>query len=72
MNVNYLFIIISFIIGFFLIDYLRSFDLHEKEPRLKMIVVSLWGGIWSIGISLESTEFSFTPSPFFVNFHAKF
>lgn len=52
MNINYLFVILSFIIGFFLIDYLRSFDLHEKEPRLKMIVVTLWGGIWSIGISL--------------------
>ena len=52
MNINYLLVIISFVIGIFLINYLRSFDLHEKEPMIKMLVVTLWGGIWSIGISL--------------------
>lgn len=52
MNINYLFVIISPILGYFLINYLRSFDLHEKEPIFKMLVVALWGGIWSVGISL--------------------
>ena len=52
MNVNYLFILISFVLGFFLIDYIRSFDLYEKEPMIKMFAVTLWGGVWSVGISL--------------------
>lgn len=52
MKINYLFVIISLILGYLLINYLRSFDLHEKEPIFKMLVVALWGGIWSVGISL--------------------
>jgi RsiW-degrading membrane proteinase PrsW (M82 family) len=52
MQINYLFVLISFLLGIAIINYLRSFDLHEKEPFLKMLLVTLWGGIWSIAISI--------------------
>jgi RsiW-degrading membrane proteinase PrsW (M82 family) len=52
MTVNYFLIISSFIVGIFAVKYLSTFDIHEKEPVFKMALVTLWGGIFSIGISL--------------------
>lgn len=52
MSTDYLLILISLVIGFFIIDYLRSFDLHEKESITKMVIVTIWGGIWSVVISI--------------------
>jgi len=51
MSANYPFILLSFIIGLFAVNYLRTYDIHEKEPVLKMTLVTLWGGIFSIGLS---------------------
>ncbi len=52
MSINYLFVAISFIIGLVAVGSFRRFDLHEREPLLKMAVVTLWGGFWSIAISI--------------------
>jgi RsiW-degrading membrane proteinase PrsW (M82 family) len=51
MSANYPFILLSFIIGIFAVNYLRTYDIHEKEPVFKMVLVTLWGGIFSIGLS---------------------
>lgn len=51
MSANYPFILLSFIIGIFAVNYLRTYDIHEKEPVFKMVLVTLWGGIVSIGLS---------------------
>ena len=45
-------IALSFLFGILSIRHLRTFDVHEKEPFLKMVVVTLWGGLVSIFISL--------------------
>ncbi len=45
-------VLISFLIGMFCIIYIRSFDLHEKEPFLSMVAVTCWGGVWSVILSL--------------------
>lgn len=50
MMINLVFIAISFVLGFFVTAYIRSFDIYEKEPLSKMILVVIWGGIWSIVI----------------------
>jgi len=52
MSINYLFVVLSFIFGLIAVGSLRRFDLHEKEPFLKMAVVTVWGGFWSVVISL--------------------
>ena len=51
MGVKILFIIISFIIGGIVVAYIRSYDIHEKEPFYKMVIVMLWGGVWSVIVS---------------------
>lgn len=48
MNINLVFVIISFVLGFFITAYIRSFDIYEKEPLPKMFLVVIWGGVWSI------------------------
>jgi RsiW-degrading membrane proteinase PrsW (M82 family) len=52
MSLNLLLVLLSFVMGIAITDYLRSFDLHEKEPLPKMFLVVLWGGVWSAGISV--------------------
>ncbi|MCU0561865.1 MAG: PrsW family intramembrane metalloprotease [Desulfobacterales bacterium] len=52
MSLNLLLVLLSFVIGIALTDYIRSFDLHEKEPLPQMFLVVLWGGAWSVGISV--------------------
>lgn len=49
---NLLMVFLSFVIGIFLTNYIRSYDVHEKEPLFKMFLVVLWGGIWSIALSI--------------------
>ena len=44
MSANYPFILLSFIIGIIAVNYLRTYDIHEKEPVFKMVLVTLWGG----------------------------
>lgn len=45
-------IALSFIFGLLTIRYLRKYDVHEKEPFGKMLVVTAWGGLVSIVLSL--------------------
>ena len=45
-------IALSFLIGLFCIRYIQSFDKHEKEPFGKMLMVTCWGGAWSILITM--------------------
>jgi RsiW-degrading membrane proteinase PrsW (M82 family) len=52
MTPNLLMVFMSFVIGIFLTNHIRSYDVHEKEPLLKMIMVVLWGGVWSVGIAV--------------------
>lgn len=52
MPLNLLLVFLSFVIGIAITDYLRSFDLYEKEPLPRMFLVVLWGGAWSIIISV--------------------
>ncbi len=52
MPINYIFILASFVFGFILVAYLRTYDIHEKEPYYKMLLVTAWGGIWSVALSL--------------------
>ena len=42
---------LSFLIGLLCIRYIQSFDRHEKEPFSKMLMVTCWGGAWSIIIT---------------------
>jgi hypothetical protein len=42
----------SFIIGLYCIKLLRAYDIHEKEPFSKMLMVVVVGGISSVVISL--------------------
>jgi RsiW-degrading membrane proteinase PrsW (M82 family) len=44
-------IALSFLIGLLCIRYIQSFDKHEKEPFRKMLLVTCWGGAWSIVIT---------------------
>jgi RsiW-degrading membrane proteinase PrsW (M82 family) len=52
MPLNLLLVILSFVIGISITDYIRSYDIHEKEPLHKMFLVVLWGGAWSVGITI--------------------
>jgi RsiW-degrading membrane proteinase PrsW (M82 family) len=45
-------ILISFVFGLVFIRYIRSYDVHEKEPVWKMLLAMVWGGVWSVGISI--------------------
>ncbi|OEU61177.1 MAG: hypothetical protein BA870_02810 [Desulfuromonadales bacterium C00003094] len=49
---EYFLIILSFAIGIYYINFLRAYDTHEKEPINKMVLVTLFGGACSVGISL--------------------
>jgi hypothetical protein len=37
-------ILISFVFGLMFIRYIRSYDVHEKEPVWKMLLATVWGG----------------------------
>lgn len=51
-------IIGSFLIGIFILNYLRNnFDIHEKEPLGKMVLVTLLGGSAAIVLSLVTYAF---------------
>jgi RsiW-degrading membrane proteinase PrsW (M82 family) len=52
MYVKLLMVFLSFVIGIFLTNHIRSYDIHEKEPLSKMFLVVLWGGACSIIISV--------------------
>lgn len=52
MLANYPLILLSFFIGILAINYLRAYDIHEKEPLLKMVLVTAWGGLFSIVLSI--------------------
>ncbi len=45
-------IFISFLAGLLIVYWLRTLDIHEKEPFHKLCLVTLFGGISSIFISL--------------------
>ncbi len=45
-------ILISVLFGMLCIRKIRTYDIHEKEPFWKMLLAMVWGGVWSIGISL--------------------
>lgn len=49
---EYILIALSFAIGVYCVNLLRNYDVHEKEPISKMVLVTLFGGACSIGISL--------------------
>jgi len=50
--IKFTFIAISFFVGWFIINHLRSYDVHEKEPFHKMALVTAIGGVVSIGLAL--------------------
>jgi len=45
-------ILVSFAFGVLSIRHLRTFDVHEQEPVVKMVAVALWGGLVSVATSL--------------------
>ena len=45
-------ILVSFAFGVLSIRHLRTFDVHEQEPVVKMAAVALWGGLVSVATSL--------------------
>jgi len=45
-------VVASFFAGIACINYIRSFDLYEKEPFTTMLAVTCWGGAWSVGLSV--------------------
>ncbi len=53
LNMNQLFslIILTYIIGFGYLLFIRSYDIYDKEPISKLILFSFFGGIISIGIA---------------------
>ena len=52
MLANYPLILLSFFIGILAVNYLRAYDIHEKEPLFKMVLATIWGGIFSIVLSI--------------------
>jgi len=48
---THLYILISFFIGVLCVIYIRSKDRFEKEPFGHLLVITVWGGIWSYAIS---------------------
>lgn len=50
MQMHLILIIVSFLLGLLVLNHIRSFDIHEKEPLMKMVLVMVWGGFVSIGI----------------------
>lgn len=50
-------ILIASIIGVFYLLKIRSYDIYEKEPFLKLLLVSIIGGIFSVICSLVIYEF---------------
>jgi len=49
---QHLLILASFAAGVAWILYIRRFDMHEPEPFARMLVVTVWGGAWSIVMAL--------------------
>lgn len=45
-------ILLSFLFGLLCIRHLRKYDVHEQEPFVKMLAVTVWGGIVSVALSL--------------------
>ncbi len=45
-------IMLSFVFGLLSIRHVRTFDVHEQEPFGKMLTVTVWGGVVSVGLSL--------------------
>ena len=54
---NELLILASFVAGIFIVYWLRTFDVHEKEPFSKMALVTIIGGVISIVFSLILYEY---------------
>jgi RsiW-degrading membrane proteinase PrsW (M82 family) len=54
---DFLIILLASLIGFAYLLKVRSFDIYEKEPIFKLILVSLFGGVLSVIISLTLYEF---------------
>ena len=52
MLANYPLILLSFLIGILAVNYLRTYDIHEREPLFKMVLVTVWGGVFSIVLSI--------------------
>ena len=52
MLANYPLILLSFLIGILAVNYLRTYDIHEREPLFKMALVTVWGGVFSIVLSI--------------------
>ncbi len=51
-HLHWLTLLFSLVFGLRCVWRIRTYDLLEKEPWTKMIVATIWGGIWSIVISL--------------------
>jgi len=47
----HLYVLISFFVGVLCAIYIRSKDRFEKEPFAHLLLVTVWGGIWSYAIS---------------------
>ena len=45
-------VMLSFVFGLLCIRHVRKYDVHEREPFLKMAAVTVWGGIMSVALSL--------------------
>ena len=45
-------VMLSFVFGLLCIRRVRKYDVHEQEPFLKMVAVTVWGGIISVALSL--------------------
>jgi RsiW-degrading membrane proteinase PrsW (M82 family) len=52
MNSQYLYILLSVILGILCIRFLRRYDIHEKEPLWAMAAVTVWGGFWSVAFAV--------------------
>lgn len=55
--VSIVLVLLSSLFGVLGIIILQRFDIHEKEPFMKMFYVALWGGIVSVFVSLLIYEF---------------
>lgn len=45
-------ILISLLLGIFCVGRIRSYDVHEKEPCLKLFLVAVYGGLLAAAVSL--------------------
>jgi len=51
MSSQYLYILLSVLLGVLCIRFLRRYDIHEQEPWWAMLLVAVWGGFWSVVIA---------------------